>query len=104
MRQRDAAAAGLCPRRRIPWLLLGVCLLGSAIGTLALDHVLSPRDAAEPTTLNRLPAPATSEVPRLSEGMPAPDFTLTRVGDGSPLRLADLYGYKPVVLILSSFT
>lgn len=40
----------------------------------------------------------------LREGSAAPDFTLARVDNGQPLRLADLYRTKPVVLIFGSFT
>jgi hypothetical protein len=40
----------------------------------------------------------------LPEGFPATDFTLPRVSDGRPVRLADLRENKSVVLILSSFT
>jgi len=40
----------------------------------------------------------------LSVGAPVKDFTLLRVREGLPVRLADLRAKKPVVLILSSFS
>jgi hypothetical protein len=42
--------------------------------------------------------------PMPTDGPPAPDFTLTRVTDGSAVQLSDLYAERPVVLILASFT
>ena len=42
--------------------------------------------------------------PPLSVGSPAPDFTLPPLHGGPPVRLSDIRGRKPVVLVLSSFS
>ncbi|MBX9625566.1 MAG: redoxin domain-containing protein [Gemmataceae bacterium] len=50
------------------------------------------------------PRPATAAEP-LAAGTPAPDFALTPVDGGPPVRLADLLARgRPVVLIFTSFT
>ena len=80
----------------------GVALAGAFLADQALcARVRGPARAAptaDPTALmaawfNRRSPP----------GTPAPDFTLPDVRDGRPVRLANLLGPRPVVLLLSGF-
>jgi hypothetical protein len=64
--------------------------VGTDPGTF--DPALFPPPAAVPAMMD------------LGLGGPAPEFTLPRIADGQPVRLADLHTGKPLVLVLSSFT
>ncbi len=40
----------------------------------------------------------------LRVGDPAPDLTLSRVGDGAPVQLSTLYRTRPLALVFGSYT
>jgi hypothetical protein len=78
-----------------------VGLVGAATAILAVRYVgvLFPRANG--------PAPLYSKAwaaYRLPEGQQAPDFVLESFPGGEPVRLSEIRGQKPVVLIFGSFT
>ena len=66
----------------------------------------SPGDAPEKETLIR--GLMAGEIGSLQEGphldQPAPDFELSPLGGGDPIRLSDRIGKKPVVLVFGKYS
>jgi hypothetical protein len=89
---------------------LFLCLSLGLLGAVAADTALSGwQKARRLAALRGKKAANISAIfmgimsPRELVGSAAPDFTLTRMDDGRPVRLGDFRGREPVVLVFGSF-
>ena len=114
------------------WVTLLVCLPLAVAGAVALDQILhacretpvAARPPLPPLLPTPIPPPPESPIdvparevdltghtmldrlmnPGLPRGALAPDFALARLSDRQPLRLSQVQGAKPVVLVFGGFT
>jgi cytochrome oxidase Cu insertion factor (SCO1/SenC/PrrC family) len=99
LRRRRAALSSLA--EVLSFCLAAACLIAS-VAIVVLDRLDDARKEQSANSHGPITA-ADYHAIIMPLGIPAPDFTLPRLGGGVPVHLADMVRQRPVVLVFGSF-